>query len=159
MPADSTTDSGSLYQTKRGILTLQTPNDVPIHVHRQSLRVNYSETDGQRRVHHANYLNYFERGRVEMLRSVGISYKQLEQDGLLLVVTEMNVRYLAAAEFDDVLELTTELMEVRKVRVRHRYRLHRGEELIVEADSVIACLGEGGLAGRFPADRRCPQRR
>lgn len=110
----------------------------------------YSETDGQRRVHHANYLNYFERGRVEMLRSMGISYKQLEQDGLVLVVTEMNVRYQAAAEFDDVLELTTKLMEIRKVRIRHRYQLHRGEDLIVEADSVIACLGQDGSPRRLP---------
>ena len=107
--------------TTRGIFTLQTPSDAPLHVHTQSLRVTYHETDGQRRVHHSNYLNYFERGRVEMLRAMGVSYKQLEESGLMLVVTEMNVRYQSAAEFDDVLDLTTELVEVRKVRIRHRY--------------------------------------
>lgn len=126
------------------------PEIAPLQAHQQSLRVTYHETDGQRRVHHANYLNYFERGRVEMLRAMGISYKQLEDSGLMLVVTEMNVRYLAAAEFDDVLDLTTELVEVRKVRIRHRYRIERAGELIVEADSVIACIDREGSPRRLP---------
>ncbi len=118
--------------------------------HSQDLRVTYHETDGQRRVHHANYLNYFERGRVEMLRAAGISYKQLEDAGLLLVVVEMNVRYLAAAEFDDLLTLTTELVEIRKVRIRHRYTICLGDQVIVEADSVIACIDRGGNPKRLP---------
>ena len=121
-----------------------------ILVHSQPLRVTYHETDGQRRVHHANYLNYFERGRVEMLRAAGIRYRDLEDSGLILVVTEMNVRYHSAAQFDDLLTLTTELTEIRKVRLRHRYAIHRGEELIVEADSVIACVDRGGNPRRLP---------
>lgn len=118
--------------------------------HSQTFRVNYYETDGQRRVHHANYLNYFERGRVEMLREAGTCYKKLETEGLMLVVIEMNVRYIAAAEFDDMLTLTTELTEVRKVRLRHRYRLQRGDELIVAADSVIAGVDHAGNPKRLP---------
>ncbi len=129
----------------------------PLHTHTQSLRVTYHETDGQRRVHHANYLNYFERGRVEMLREMGVSYKQLEDSGLMLVVTEMNVRYQAAAEFDDVLELTTELVEVRKVRIRHRYRIERAGQLVVEADSVIACVDRSGSPSRLPGPLQLPK--
>ena len=119
-------------------------------MHSLQIRVTYQETDGQGRVHHGNYLNYFERGRVEMLRAAGISYKQLEADGLMLVVSEMNVRYAVAAEFDDVLTLTTEVTEVRKVRIRHRYSIHRGPELVVEADSVIACIDRDGNPRRLP---------
>lgn len=137
---------------------MPTSNDDAIHVHTQSLRVTYHETDGQRRVHHANYLNYFERGRVEMLREMGISYKQLEDAGLLLVVTEMNVRYHAGAEFDDVLQLTTELVAVRKVRIRHRYRIERGDELIVEADSTVACIDHQGSPKRLPSVLNPPGR-
>ena len=122
----------------------------PLLSHSHTFRVNYYETDGQRRVHHANYLNYFERGRVEMLREAGTSYKELETEGLMLVVIEMNVRYYAAAEFDDVLTLTTELTEVRKVRLRHRYRLRRGDDLIVEGDSVIAGVDHDGNPKRLP---------
>lgn len=125
-------------------------NEKLLAAHIAKIRVCYHETDGQRRVHHANYLNYFERGRVEMLRDAGLSYKALEDAGQILVVTEMNVRYLAAAEFDDVLTLTTKATEIRKVRIRHRYEIHRGDELIVEADSVIACLDSEGRPSRLP---------
>lgn len=118
--------------------------------HALELRVTYQETDGQRRVHHANYLHYFERGRVEMLRSMGIRYRELEEQGFLLVVTEMNVRYRSSAQFDDLLVLTTELVEVRKVRIRHRYELRRDDELIVEADSIVACIDQGGSPTRLP---------
>ena len=125
-------------------------NEKLLAAHIQQIRVCYHETDGQRRVHHANYLNYFERGRVEMLRAAGLSYKELEDAGQILVVTEMNVRYHAAAEFDDLLELTTQATEVRKVRIRHHYEIHRDKELIVEADSVIACLDRNGSPSRLP---------
>lgn len=119
-------------------------------IHRQPIRVTYQETDGQRRVHHANYLNYFERGRVEMLRAAGISYKSLEDGGRMLVVTEMNIRYHAAAEFDDLLNLAVEVIEIRKVRIRHRYTIDRDGELIVEAESTIACIDREGKPRRLP---------
>ena len=118
--------------------------------HSIQIRVTYSETDGQRRVHHANYLNYFERGRVEMLRAAGLSYRALEDDGLMLVVTDMRVRYQGAAQFDDLLTLTTELVETRKVRIRHRYVIRRDSETIVEAESVIACIDHEGRPRRLP---------
>lgn len=118
--------------------------------HTLQIRVTYQETDGQGRVHHGNYLNYFERGRVEMLRAAGISYRELEASGLMLVVSEMNVRYLAAAEFDDQLTLITDVTELRKVRVRHHYTVLRDSETIVEADSVIACVDRGGKPKRLP---------
>jgi acyl-CoA thioester hydrolase len=126
------------------------PGNDPFQAHSQQLRVTYQETDGQRRVHHANYLNYFERGRVEMLRAAGISYKELEDSGLMLVVIEMNVRYHSAARFDDLLKLTTVVTEVRKVRIRHQYTIHRDDELIVDADSMIACVDRGGNPRRLP---------
>lgn len=118
--------------------------------HTLEIRVAYQETDGQRRVHHANYLNYFERGRVEMLRSMGHNYKAIEDSGRMLVVTEMNVRYYAPADFDDLLTVTTDVMQLRKVRMRHRYRIHRGGNLLVEADSVIACVDANGKPARLP---------
>lgn len=118
--------------------------------HTLEIRVAYQETDGQRRVHHSNYLNYFERGRVEMLRTIGHEYKAIEDSGRMLVVTEMNVRYHAPADFDDLLTLTTDVLEVRKVRMRNRYRIHRGETLLVEGDSVIACVDRNGKPARLP---------
>lgn len=115
------------------------------------VRVGYHETDGQRRVHHANYLNYFEQGRVEMLRAAGLDYRQFENDGLMLVVTEMHVRYRGAAEFDDLLRVTVRVVEMRGVRIRHHYQIDRDGEVLVEANSTIACIDRSGKPRRFPA--------
>ncbi len=122
--------------------------------HETEIRVSYYETDGQRRVHHANYLNYFERGRVEMLRAAGVSYREFENEGLMLVVTDMNVRYFGAAEFDDVLVLQTTVVEIRKVRIRHHYVLRRGDETLVVGDSTIACINAQGKPSLLPSSWR-----
>ncbi|MEM6468646.1 MAG: thioesterase family protein [Planctomycetota bacterium] len=128
--------------------------------YRHEFRVAYHETDGQRRVHHSNYLRYFEDARVEMLRAAGIRYRSLEDgqpesdagaDGCLLVVTEMNVQYHAAAEFDDWLAVDVETSEIRKVRLTHRYRVTRENTLIASATSVIACVNLKGKPKRLPS--------
>ena len=115
-------------------------------------RVGYHQTDGQRRVHHSNYLNYFEDARVEMLRAGGMPYKQIEDSGRLLVVTEMNVRYFAAADFDDLLRVEVMTTEVRKVRLRHHYKVLRGTTLIAEAESTIACVDPQGRPKKLPEE-------
>lgn len=120
--------------------------------HTVTIRVAYHETDGQQRVHNANYLNYFERGRVELLRAAGSSYKAFEAEGCMLVVSEMNVRYHLMAEFDDLLHLTTTVVESRGARIRHHYEIRRDNELLVEADSVIACIRSDGKVTRLPTD-------
>jgi acyl-CoA thioester hydrolase len=118
--------------------------------YKHEFRVAYHQTDGQRRVHHSNYLNYFEDARVEMLRAGGIEYKDVEDSGRLLVVTEMNVQYFAAAEFDDALHIDVEVTEIRKVRLRHHYDVFRGETRIASADSTIACVGPDGRPKKLP---------
>ncbi len=85
-----------------------------------------------------------------MLRAAGLSYKALEDSGQLLVVTEMKIQYHAAAEFDDELTLTTETIEVRKVRIRHRYCIERDGQRVVEAESTIACVDQQGRPSRLP---------
>lgn len=120
--------------------------------HHVEFRVSYYETDGQGRVHHAQYLNYFERGRVELMRSLGHSYRNFEATGMMLVVAEMNVRYLNGAQFDDILRLTTRVIEARGATIRHRYDLVRSddESPIVQADSRIACVDRSGRVRRLP---------
>lgn len=120
--------------------------------HSLEFRVSYYETDGQARVHHSQYLNFFERGRVELMRFLGHSYRNLEATGLMLVVAEMNVRYLGAAQFDDMLRLTTSVTEARGATIRHAYRLVRADDdsLIVQADSRIACVDREGRVRRLP---------
>jgi acyl-CoA thioester hydrolase len=119
--------------------------------HEISIRVRYQETDAQGRVHHASYLGYFEQGRVEMLRASGLSYRQLEAEGFRLVVVELTCRYYLPAEFDDLLTLETTVLSAKGARVTHRYRLVRGEQLLVEGHSIVACIDGSGKVRRLPA--------
>lgn len=130
----------------------------PEHSHRLLIRVQYFETDGQGRVHNSQYLNYFERGRVEMLRSIGVSYRELEKTGLMLVVRSMKVDFRAPAQFDDELELITSLRHSHGARIEHEYRLLKHGEpdskstIMVTGHSVIACIDRDGKVRRLPKD-------
>lgn len=126
--------------------------------HKIAIRVNYHEVDGQGRVHNSQYLNYFERGRVEMLRASGISYREVEQSGLMLVVRSIHVDFHMPAVFDDELTLTTRLGYCHGARIEHHYRIERrangldGEEvLLVTGKSEIGCVDLAGRAKRLPA--------
>lgn len=134
---------------------------VNVFEHQFALRVRYHEVDGQGRVHHAQYLNYFERGRVEMLRSAGHSYKELEASGLLLVVRRMEIEYLFPAEFDDDLTLRTVVEKSRGARIHHRYELTRDRDtqIIVTANSEIACIDRQGAVRRLPSYLQWDERR
>src|SRR5580704_6445232 len=94
------------------------------------IRVRYAETDRMGLLHHANYLVYFEQGRIELLRARGLSYKDLEDQGYLLVLTKLEVRYRAPARYDDLLTLKTTVVKTTAVRIDHRYELSRDGVLL-----------------------------
>ena len=125
--------------------------------HEIAIRVHYHEVDGQGRVHNAQYLNYFERGRVEMLRASGVSYRAIEDPGVLLVVRSMNVQFHQPALFDDTLLLRTRIGYCHGARIEHHYRLVRkqldgvSEDLIVTATSEIASIDRTGKVLRLPS--------
>jgi acyl-CoA thioester hydrolase len=119
--------------------------------HTIELRVRYQETDGQGRAHHANYLKWFEQGRVELLRACGHSYKDLEAAGLFLVIAEAHVEYFLGAEFDDLLQLTTTTERCKGVRIQHRYELRRGDQLIAQGRTTVACVDKTGKVSRLPS--------
>lgn len=123
---------------------------LPIRDHEIEIRVRYQETDAQGHVHHANYIHYFEMGRVELLRASGKSYRDLEDQGILLVVTEMSCNYFAPSQFDDLLRLKTTTVRSRGVRIEHNYRLTRGDVLIAEGRSVVACVNRDGKLQKLP---------
>src|SRR5579875_2798089 len=89
-----------------------------------TIRVRYAETDRMGLLHHANYLVYFEQGRTELLRSCGLSYKDLEDQGYLLVLTKIEVKYRWPAHYDDLLTLKTIVTRTTSVRIDHRYELY-----------------------------------
>jgi acyl-CoA thioester hydrolase len=95
--------------------------DMALATHETEIRGRYQETDAQRRVHHANYLTYFEIGRTEMLRARGATYREFEEAGLFLVVGEASCRYRVAAEYDDVLLVRTYVEKVGGASIEHAY--------------------------------------
>lgn len=118
--------------------------------HEIQIRVRYQETDAQGRVHHSNYVNYFEVGRVEMLRASGRTYRDLEAAGLLLVVVKLTCNYYLGAEYDDLLDLKTTVIKARGVRITHRYEIHRGKELMADGETIVAAVDPTGKVVRLP---------
>ncbi len=114
------------------------------------IRVRYQETDAQGHVHHANYINYFEIGRVEMLRDSGISYREFEESGLMLVIVNLKCDYFLPAHYDDLLVLRTRLIRAKGVRIQHGYEIFRGDDLLVSGESVVACVDANGKPKALP---------
>lgn len=114
------------------------------------IRVRYYETDAQGFVHHANYFQYFELARVEQLAAIGHDYAQLERDGILLVVNKIACKYLRPCRFGDTLRLKIRTVGARGARIDHQYQLLRGDELLAEAESTIACIDRQGRVQRLP---------
>ncbi len=121
-------------------------------VHELVLRVRYAETDQMGFVHHSNYPVYFEMGRTEMLRATGLDYKSVEQSGFLLVIAKLSCRFLIPARYDDELVLRTHLKRVTYVRIEHRYEIFRGEELICEGETTLACVDRDGNLQKLPPE-------
>jgi acyl-CoA thioester hydrolase len=124
--------------------------------HEIDIRVRYQETDGQGRVHHANYLTWFELGRVELLRAMGHSYRELEEAGIYLVVAQASLQYYLPALFDDVLRLRTSTVIAKGARIEHRYEVFRGDELLAEGTTTVACIDKSGRVTRLPPWLRTP---
>ncbi|PQO29524.1 acyl-CoA thioesterase [Bremerella cremea] len=119
--------------------------------HTIEVRVRYQETDAQGRVHHANYITYFELARTEMLRAGGFNYKRMEEEGLLLVVRDVQVRYHLPAEFDDLLLVTVKTVKAKGARIELSYEIRREDELVVEGSTLLACITREGKPTRIPA--------
>jgi len=121
-----------------------------IREHDLEIRVRYQETDAMGVLHHANYFTYFEMGRTELLRANGKAYRDLEADGLLMVIVKIGCSYRRPARYDDVLRLNTRTVRVTAAKIEHEYQLYRGEELLCEGHSTLACVDRDGRVQRVP---------
>lgn len=119
---------------------------------RTTLLVRFCETDLMGIVHHANYLVYFEAGRVDWLHRRGISYEVWTKQGIHLPVVESHLRYRKAARFDDLLVVETTCSQMTAVTVRFSYRVLRDETLLCEGDTLLACVGDDLLPKRIPLE-------
>ncbi len=125
-------------------------------MHWTQTRVRYGETDQMGVVYHANYLIYFELGRTELMRGLGLAYSECETGGVRLPVTEAHVRFIAGARYDEELAIGTRITSVSAVRVRFDYvvKSRQDDRLVAEGHTVLASLGENGRPRRFPPEVR-----
>jgi len=102
------------------------------------IRVRYADTDQMKYVYYSKYLEYFEQGRSDLLRQVGLPYPEIENMGYFLPVIEAYVKYRQPARYDELLEVKTLLREIPAARIRIEYEVLRSEEatLIAEGHTV-----------------------
>src|SRR5947209_5131553 len=108
------------------------------------IRVRYAETDRMGLLHHANYLVYFEQGRTELLRQRGLSYKEIEDRGVYLVLAKIEVKYRLPARYDDLLTLRTTVTRVTPVGTGRKCAVVREGQVLPEGPSTLGCLDRGG---------------
>ena len=118
--------------------------------HTIAIRVRYPEVDGMGYLHHSRYLQYFEMGRVELLRSLGHSYAEMEKQGIFFVVVKAEIKYRAPAKYDDELTLVTRIVKQTHVSYDHTYELRRGGMLLAEGKTTIACVDRSGQLIQIP---------
>ena len=102
------------------------------------IRVRYGETDQMGVVYYGNYAQYFEMGRTEWLRKFGLSYKWMEDNGVMLPVVDFSVKYIKPALYDDVLTVVTELKKIPTVKIEFDYEIYNeNQELLTKASTTL----------------------
>ena len=120
---------------------------------RAKYKVNFFDTDLMGVVHHSNYIRWFEIGRVEYLRSIGINLNEMMADGILFPITNIDAQYHSPAHFDDILEIETTATALTKVKMEFEYKIFReGEDkLLVSGHSQnVFTNAETGKITRLP---------
>jgi len=109
--------------------------------HKLQIRVRYGETDQMGYVYYGNYAQYFEMGRVEWLRSLGTSYKRMEDSGIMLPVLNLNIDYKKPAKYDDLLTLKTTLLKKPSVRIEFGFEIYNeGQELLTKGYTSLVFI-------------------
>jgi len=128
-------------------------------VYETRLRVRYAETDQMGVVYHSNYIIWFEVGRVEMLRSLGFTYREMEQqDGTNLAVAEARCRFKAPAMYDDLILIRTRLVNVRDSLLHFTYEIVRDQDgaLLAEGETIHLVVDAGFKRMSLPPKYRDP---
>lgn len=116
------------------------------------VRVRYAETDQMGVVYHANYFVWFEVGRCDLLRQLGWSYRELEEDGVVLPVIEASCEYLGPTRYDDDLTIRTTGALLSRIRIEFHYEVTRPPDgaLAARGRTVHAALDSSGRPCRLP---------
>jgi acyl-CoA thioester hydrolase len=117
------------------------------------IRVIYADTDAMGIVYHTNYIKWFEIGRTELLRSMGIVYAEMESQGYNLPLTEAYCHYLLPARYDQIIILETEMEYLKRASMKFNYIIsdEDKEKILVEGYTVHACTNNLGKIVRLPS--------
>jgi acyl-CoA thioester hydrolase len=127
----------------------------PGMTHSMPMRVYYEDTDAAGIVYYANYLKFAERGRTEMMRSLGFAHSRIaEEAGILFTVRRCSADYRAAARLDDALSVDTRIIAIGGATLSLDQQIRRDEETIVALDVLVACIGHDGRPRRVPSALR-----
>ncbi len=118
------------------------------------LRVNYSEVDPMRVAYHARYVVWLDLARTEHLRRTGVSYRELEEGGLLLAVAEVNIRYRRPARYDDLVRVRCWVRDLASRRIVFGYAIEHAEDgrLLATASTTLIPLDRSMTPRRLPED-------
>ena len=122
--------------------------------HRSHIRVRYADTDKMGIIYYGKYFEYFEQGRSDLLRAIGLPYPEVERQGIYLPVIEASARYRKSASYDEMIILETVVPELPVARIRLEYRVFRegDEEPLVEGHTIHSFLNSAtGKPTRAPA--------
>jgi acyl-CoA thioester hydrolase len=119
---------------------------------RTQLRVIYGDTDQMGVVYYANYLRWFEKGRAEWLRQIGLPYGEIEQQGFHFPVAEVTCRYFHPSRYDEVVKIETVLAELGRASLTFSYRITRETDdvLLATGSTKHACIDHAGRVARIP---------
>ena len=120
--------------------------------HKTTCRVRYADTDKMGFVYHANYFRWFEVGRSEMFRSMGIPYKSIESKGIFLPLSEIHCKFNAPSQYDDILLIETSLDSHYRAGMKFDYQIfsENGDKLLASGYTKHACVDSGGRVVRPP---------
>ena len=124
-----------------------------MYSHKIEIRTRYGETDQMNVVYHGNYPQYLEMGRIEWLRSLGVSYRSMEENGIMLPVISLSVNYKKSARYDDLIYVKTELKKMPSASIEFDYEISNEKgEIITLANTRLAFVN---MKTNRPT--RCPQ--
>lgn len=128
-------------------------NNDCLHKAETQIRVRYGETDQMGYCYYGNYAQYFEVGRVEAMRDLGMPYKSIENKGFMLPVSTFSVKYIAPALYDDLLTITTKIVDLKGVRLYFEYEIKNEENrLLATAETVLVFVDKNTMRPVLPPE-------
>jgi len=119
---------------------------------RVDIRVRYSETDRMGIAYNAHYLTWFEVGRTELMRELGLSYREVEERGVSLPLVESRTKLRIPVEYDDILTIETSIAKLRSRMIEFEYRILRGRKIVAEGSTEHASVVSDGTRGKKSAN-------